>query len=691
MIRNARRTRWAKPTLGVVLVGVLAVLPALTGCAGVETANAADATLERFTSCAALTDYAQGKALENVGPYGLGGGPYILNSGIATARDGVTTPSAGLPVATEQAAAPKTAGVDFSTTNVQEAGVDEPDIVKSDGNRIFAIARNRLYAVDVSGPAPRIVGSLAMPRDTYARDMLISAGKLIVMGDGPVTVRPVPAPGGAGAGEKIAAGAPVAAIGIAPGGGGSVIVEIDTTDAAAMKVLQTFQTEARYVTARMSGTTARIVVAAGGPMGIAFAYPNGPGNTDEAKAGRANRNLLTRTTADNWIPRYSVTSAVGTSAPRPLVACEAVSRPPVFSGLDTLTVLTIDLANGLDPIDADAVMASGENVYASPRSLYVATNRWAVPDAQGNMTQVDTTQIHKFDTSSSSQTTYRGSGTVVGQTLNQFSMSELDGKLRIATTESGLRSVGGDAVVDNGGQSQSYVTVLEEHNGKLQQLGQVRGLGTGERIYAVRFIGTTAYVVTFKQTDPLYTIDLSDPTAPRVVGELKIAGYSAYLHPIGDNLLIGVGQDATEQGRTKGLQVSLFDVSDPASPRRIQNAVLPGANSDAEWDHHAFLWWPAKSLAVVPFQLFGRAPDTVGNPAAGVPEYVDPVTGALGLRVTRDGITEAGRVVHPSDPQSFGGVHRSLVVGDTLFTLSDGGLEASGLDDLAERAWLPFV
>ena len=309
-------------------------------------------------------------------------------------------------------------------------------------------------------------------------------------------------------------------------------------------------------------------------------------------------------------------------------------------------------------------------------------------------TQVDTTQIHKFDTSSASQTTYRGSGTVIGQTLNQFSMSELDGKLRIATTEAGLRLVGGDAVVDNGGQSQSYVTVLEERDGKLQQLGQVGGLGTGERIFAVRFIGTTAYVVTFKQTDPLYTIDLSDPAAPRVAGELKIAGYSAYLHPIGDNLLIGVGQDATEQGRTKGLQVSLFDVSDPASPRRIQNAVLPGANSDAEWDHHAFLWWPAKSLAVVPFQLFAPAVATVGTaggaPPAGVPEYPGPVTGALGMHVTRDGISEAGRVIHPGEPQFSGGVHRSLVVGDTLFTLSDGGIKASGLDDLTERAWLPF-
>ena len=696
MTRNARRTRWAKPVTGIALIGTLAVLPALTGCAGVETANAADATLERFTSCASLTEYAQSKAVEIIGPYGFGGwSPYYDGGRVVALRESVNA-AAPQAAAAQDAGAAKTAGVDFSTTNVQEAGVDEPDIVKTDGNRVFALAKNRLYAVDVSGPTPRIAGSLAMPKDTFARDMLISANKLVVMGDGPAQVRPLPAAAAPGGAEgKIAAGSTDAAIGITPGSSGSVLIEIDVTDTAAMRVLETLQTEARYVTARLSGTTARIVVAAGGPMGLTFTYPTEPGAANEATATRANRNQLARTTADNWIPRYSVTSAAGTSAPRPVVACDAVSRPPMFSGLETLSVLTIDLNGGLDPIDSDAVMASGENVYASPESLYVATNRWPIFDANGvPVDSVTTTQVHKFDTSNSSQTGYHGSGTVIGHTLNQFSMSEYDGKLRIATTKDGFGLVGGDAAVDTGGESESYVSVLDERNGKLVQLGQVGGLGKGERIYAVRFIGTTGYVVTFRQTDPLYTVDLSDPAAPRVAGELKIAGYSAYLHPIADNLLIGVGQDATEEGRTKGLQVSLFDVSDPASPKRLHNAVMPGANSDAEWDHHAFLWWPTKNLAVVPFQRFVQTTSTPGtstDPALGAPEIQGFESGVLGMRVTRAGINEAGRVTHPNEPQVFGGVRRSLVVGDTLLTVSDTGLKASGIDDLAERAWLPFA
>ena len=124
----------------------------------------------------------------------------------------------------------------------------------------------------------------------------------------------------------------------------------------------------------------------------------------------------------------------------------------------------------------------------------------------------------------------------------------------------------------NGAQqrdSESAVTVLREQGGRLAQIGQVGGLGRGERIYAARFLGDVGYLVTFRQVDPLYTIDLSNPAAPKVAGELKITGYSAYLHPIGEDLLLGVGQEASEQGRRLGAQVSLFDVSDPASPKRL--------------------------------------------------------------------------------------------------------------------------
>ena len=177
------------------------------------------------------------------------------------------------------------------------------------------------------------------------------------------------------------------------------------------------------------------------------------------------------------------------------------------------------------------------------------------------------------------------------------------------------------------------MTTLAEQGGYLVPRGTVDGLGKGERIYAVRFMGDAGYVVTFRETDPLYTLDLSDPDAPRVRGELKIPGYSAYLHPVGDGLLLGIGQDADEEtGRVQGLQISLFDVSDLARPARLQQRRLGDrfSSSAVEWNHHAFLWWPATKLAMLPVDSEGFA-------------------GVAGFTVDRaGGIAELGRISHPA-------------------------------------------
>jgi hypothetical protein len=200
-------------------------------------------------------------------------------------------------------------------------------------------------------------------------------------------------------------------------------------------------------------------------------------------------------------------------------------------------------------------------------------------------------------------------------------------------------------------------------------------------VYAVRFIGDTGYVVTFRQVDPLYTLDLSTPSRPAVLGELKIQGYSAYLHPLGDDLLLGIGQDATAEGRALGTQLSVFDVSDLRRPVRIRQHALGSSWSEAEGEHHAFLWWGPSRLAVLP-----------------VVSYADkPFAGAVGFRVSRTGIDEVGRVTHTGE--AAGGssgrvagiaVNRSLVVGDTLFTVSSVGVKAVSLGTFAEQGWASF-
>jgi uncharacterized secreted protein with C-terminal beta-propeller domain len=305
-------------------------------------------------------------------------------------------------------------------------------------------------------------------------------------------------------------------------------------------------------------------------------------------------------------------------------------------------------------------MTDARIVYASPESLYVATEQWVDrPDPNKPTTQQTgvTTALHKFDISSPSKTYYRASGRVPGYLLSQWSLSEYRGILRVVSTETPAWWGAGD-------ESESFLTTLRQNGDALVQAGRVGNLGKGERVYAVRFVGDVGYVVTFRQIDPLYTVDLSDVDRPRVLGELKIAGYSAYLHPIGDDLLLGIGQDADQQGRRLGVQLSIFDVSNLRRPTLLHHAPLGPGWSEAESDHHAFLFWPRTALVVIPLEQR-----------------------AVGFRVGRArGIDKIGQVEHPRDAA----VRRSLVVGDAVLTVSDAGVKSSSLATLAEEGWAAF-
>jgi uncharacterized secreted protein with C-terminal beta-propeller domain len=194
-----------------------------------------------------------------------------------------------------------------------------------------------------------------------------------------------------------------------------------------------------------------------------------------------------------------------------------------------------------------------------------------------------------------------------------------------------------------------------------------------------------AYVVTFRQTDPLYTIDLSVPERPKVAGELKILGYSAYLHPIGNGLVMGIGQDATDTGQIKGTQVSVFDVSDLSEPRRVDQFTLSeGSSSQVEYDHHAFLYWGETGLAMVPVQQWSW--DGKSESA---------FFGAVGLSVDEDGdLREVRRLVHPGGDDKVGDyraqIVRSVVIGNSVYTVSPKGIMTSDLDSLQQESWLGF-
>jgi uncharacterized secreted protein with C-terminal beta-propeller domain len=230
--------------------------------------------------------------------------------------------------------------------------------------------------------------------------------------------------------------------------------------------------------------------------------------------------------------------------------------------------------------------------------------------------------VHAFDLADPSGARYTASGDVVGTVLNQYSLSELDGRLRIATTT----DAGGF-----GSSRESGVHIFERRGDELIEVGAVNGLGRTETIQAVRFVGTRAFVVTFRQTDPLFVLDLADPTKPRLVGELKVPGFSSYLYPIDDHRLLGVGFDATDTGGILGTQLSLFDVADSAAPRSLGTVDI-GQMSEATFDPHAFLWWAPTGQVVVPKEL--------------VCTRMRDCTSAVVARVEGDRLVEQGRIFH---------------------------------------------
>jgi hypothetical protein len=223
--------------------------------------------------------------------------------------------------------------------------------------------------------------------------------------------------------------------------------------------------------------------------------------------------------------------------------------------------------------------------------------------------------------------------------------------------------------------------VLRRNGDSLDVIGSVSGLGRNEQIYAVRFIGAQGYVVTFRRTDPLYVLDLSDPKNPEVSGELKINGYSSYLHPVGDGRLIGIGQDADDNGRVTGMQLSLFDVRNPKAPKRLSNAKLGAyGQSEAEYDPHAFLFWDKTGQVVVPTNGYD-------------PQTGQQVVGATVAQVGATDLSVQGRVDVGSGGTvdgSGGQVRRSMVVDGKLVLIGEFGLSVNSLETLERETWVPF-
>jgi hypothetical protein len=646
---------------------------------GVGTPGAAAAELTPFDSCESLAEWYAGQAGERVGAWGLDGGP-VTDDG----ADGmVGRPAPGAPVAERAEAAPGGAedaagpaaegpaadpglgavGTSESGTNVQEAGVDEPARLKTDGQHVLTVNGGDLVVTRVTGADPAVVGRVALaagdddappgedllPVDDTS-ELLLAGDRVVVLGQGwaggVVPGVPVPVPIEPGTGDATTTGDAAVSYPAPAGSPTTTVTVVDVSDPANPVVVARDEVEGGYLSARATGsgeaTTVRLVLAATPTLPLLWpgAVPR-PGDEplDEAGAAAHNREVVAGLTAEQWLPRRVLDGEPGD----PVVACDQVSHPAEGAGIGTVTVLTLDPAvpAGAGPealvVDADAVTADGQNVYASADRLYVATTAGGWWSPRGGETR---TELHGFTTTDPGTTSYLGSGSVPGWLLGRWALSARDGHLRVATTT--------DPAPDGAGTAmQSGIHVLAETGDGLDPVGRVDGLGPGESIRAVRWFGDLAVVVTFRQTDPLYTVDLSDPAAPAVTGELKVTGYSAYLHPVGGDRLLGIGQEATPEGVQLGTKAETYDMSDLSAPAAVDSLVWPQSSSPVEWDSRQFTYLPQRAVALFGVDGYGLVTPVEEGPAS-APGTTRPAPGTgpglVSVTVGDDGsLAETGR------------------------------------------------
>ncbi|MEK6958693.1 MAG: beta-propeller domain-containing protein [archaeon] len=604
-------------------------------------------------------------------------------------------------VATSTSPAPSVSGsTDFSTTNIQVEGVDEADIVKTDGKYAYIIAGDKLYIVDAY-PAENstLLSTITFDEGYTPSEMFIKGDKVLVFANkysyggyygGYYDVLPA---------TKVACvdcvSSPSSGEGSTspPQFGSSGIVAAfvyNVSDRSSPVKEKEVEFEGSYLSSRMIGSYAYFVV---------NNYPNIYYYT-YAEDGSS-----TETVSDSIIPEMRIDGVVSDVAPVTEIGFIPDFRPQSFVTIASLNLDTMDVAS-------ETVAASSQNIYASQNNLYLADITWVRDENTPlplqvlrsiyvpNWASTEKTSVAKFKLENGNAL-FVAEGLVPGHILNQFSMDEYDNHFRIATTV-------GEVWGEGASQSRNNIYVLGPD---MNIVGTLEDLAPGEKIYSSRFMGAKGYLVTFKKVDPLFVIDLSNHSDPKVLGKLKIPGYSDYLHPIDETHIIGLGKEAIDSGYGdfawyQGIKMAIFDVSDVANPKEMYKVTIGdrGTDSYALYDHKAFLFNKEKQLLVIPVMLAeiseadkNRSPEEVGwSPAYGESTF----QGAFVFNVSlENGISERGRITHVTAEEELKrgyyysdsySVKRSFYIDKYLYTMSDSMLKANDLSTLAEISSVPL-
>ncbi len=741
--------------------------------------QSADNSPKRFSSAEELNAFIS--ANSEAGFYGSTGAVSEMSSRKSSSSDISQAPQTA---AGESNAQPSGGSVDYSQTNIQVAGVDEADIVKTDGKYIYAVSGDKVSIVDAyPAESAKIVSTLEF--NGSVGEIYINNDKLVVFGQKNYEYT-IP--------ETVTGASEIASKMITRPYYYSPVTFIDVydvSDKASPKLARNVSVDGSYYDSRMIGDYVYLIAQqpaynyGGGPVPLPVVRSNGAekavpvadiyyfGMPDSSFVFTNMLSLNTQSGEEpsikTFLMGYSQNMYVSQNNIY-MVYQKSVSETDIYSRMVNEAVIPIvpsEVQNKIMEIQNYNISAYSKMQEIG--KLFETYVRSLSPEQAADMMktmqekamriqseiakEMEKTVIHKISISNGN-IEYKTNGEVPGQPLNQFSMDEISGYFRIATTTSGnggffgggfarpavgimtrsMQSLTAEsAISSSAGQAKTAVPqvsqkmaqsapalsqttpqnlgsdAVSEKNesgiaaeeqkinemerpieqrqivapepqvsgplnhlyvlgGDLKIIGKVEDLAAGERIYSVRFMGDKAYMVTFRQIDPLFVIDLSSPQNPKVLGYLKVPGVSDYLHPYDETHIIGVGRDASEEGMIKGLKLALFDVSDFANPKEVSKYIIGdrGTSSDALYDHKAFLFDKEKNLLVIPVSEYGA-------------NWKNHWQGAYVFNIDlANGITLKGKVAHKKEdkPQDVSKIRAEGKFG--------AGLRFGGADDYAE-------
>ncbi|WP_441289753.1 beta-propeller domain-containing protein [Sorangium sp. KYC3313] len=596
---------------------------------------------------------------------------------------------------------------EYSTTNTQEADIDEADFIKNDGDHVYILAHGQFQIFD-AWPAADMHRVASVAIEGEPKKLFVHEKRALVYS----SLSPSSSPDGEvsySSSRECTYGYDCEFTG---DGTPLLVTELDISDLTAPAVVRTLKFSGSFLNARRIGTAVHTIVASPEPtveglstwpegLDICSLSSQGVNPSTVAAVNSAYDKLLEKNIAlidaaplDIQLPTVEDTvyrdGVASPSSHAPFVSCENFYLSNTGDGQSFLSVVSTEL--GTEAFGQTTIVGRPGAVYATADSLYVASRHqygqtygWFYDDGE---TTPDATTIHKFALSErAAPSAYLGSGVVKGRVLNQFALSEHEGYLRIATTTGHLPDP----------DTHNTVASLKQEGGELVVKGMVDQLAPGEDIRSARFYGDVGFVVTFKKTDPLYTIDFSDPEAPRVRGELKIPGFSTYMHMIDEGHVMSIGYDADDQGDFawfQGILLQIFDVTDLDAPRLAHKEVIGtrGSASDAATDHLAFNYFTQRGLLGIPMVI------CEGGSGG---DFGDTMTfsGLLVYKVdTGAGFTSVGGVPHPLPDASAGGsgpscgswwsnatsfVKRSVFMEDHVYSVSEDEIRVANISDLA--------